>query len=283
MKKTILIAALTCGMFTLLTAEVMNDSGQAGAVGSPGEGTCWNGCHNSFALNSGAGSIELRTGTTNNEYVPGQTYSMTFKVAYPGRSLFGMGLEALNSVNTNAGSLVITDAARTRILTSNLAGSVGRNSVTHTLNGGTSADSMLFNFNWVAPAAGTGNVTFYFCGNAANGNATSLDDYIYQGTTVLTERNTTGIEPIESNIDVNVFPSVINDEMNIRCQPAVTGIISIQLFDLQGKLVRSESSSATGQQELTTTWNGLSSLGKGTYLLNIQSGERSVVKRIIIQ
>jgi hypothetical protein len=283
MKKTMFIAALTCGMFTLLTAEVMNDSGQAGAVGSPGEGTCWNGCHNSFALNSGAGSIELRTGTTNNEYVPGQTYSMTFKVAYPGRSLFGMGLEALNSANTNAGSLVITDAARTRILTSNLAGSVGRKSVTHTLNGGTSADSMLFNFNWVAPAAGTGNVTFYFCGNAANGNATSAGDYIYQGTTVLTERNTTGIEPIESNIDVNVFPSVINDEMNIRCQPAVTGIISIQLFDLQGKLVRSESSSATAQQELTTTWNGLSSLGKGTYLLNIQSGERSVVKRIIIQ
>ena len=261
----------------------MDDNGRAGAVGSPGEGTCWTGCHNTYAINSGAGSIELRTGTTNNEYIPGQTYSMTFKVAFPGRSLFGLGVEALNSANTNAGSFVITDPVHTRTKTSTLTGSVGRISVTHTLNGGANADSMLFNFNWIAPAAGTGNVTFYYCGNAANGTGTSAGDYIYQGSTILTERSTTGIETVENNLGVTVFPSIINDEMNIRLQTGVTGALSIQLFDLQGKLVRSESSTTTAQEELTLTWNGLSSLGKGTYLLNIQSGDRSVVKRIIVQ
>jgi len=283
MNKTVFIATLVCGMFGLLTAEVMDDNGRAGAVGSPGEGTCWTGCHNSFAINSGAGSIELRTRTTNNEYVPGQTYSMTFKVAYPGRSLFGLGVEALNDNNTNAGTFVITDAAHTRTKTSTLTGSVGRISVTHTLNGGASADSMLFNFNWIAPAAGTGNVTFYYCGNAANANASDAGDYIYTGTTVLTERSTTGIESPDNNSSFSIYPTVISNEMNIRITPQSTGNLLLNIFDVQGKLVRSETTSVFTMNELTWNVTGMSSLGKGTYIVSIQNGSQSLVKRIVLQ
>lgn len=281
MKKQLLVSVLAAGLFVGLTSEILSDNGKAGATGSPGEVDCTN-CHNSYALNSGGGSIALNTGTTNNQYTPGVTYQMTFTVTYSGRNLFGLGVEALNSSNNNAGTFVITDAASTRTKTA-LIGTVSRISVVHQFNGGASANSKVFSFSWTAPAAGTGNVTFYYCGLAANANGSESGDYVYRGSTVLTEMNTSGIEEASSNIDFSVFPTLIQDQATIRVTPVTSGTMSVQLFDLTGRQVRSESLDVIAGDSREIRWEGLSSLSKGTYLVSILNGNATEVKRIVIQ
>lgn len=276
MKKKLIAAGLFLSMFAVLTAEIMDDNGRAGYTGAPGESTCtYSGCHTTYALNSGSGIIELRTGTTNNQYVPGQVYNMQFKVAKSGHNLFGLGVEALDASGNNAGTLSITQSTRTQIKTRTI-GAYTRRCVVHTLNGGAGTDSMVFNFNWTAPQSGT--VTFYYCGNAANNNGNESGDYIYSGSTVLTPVSSTAINEMENAVSVDVFPNPVHDRCVIRLSGSGREAVSVQLFDLSGKLVKSETS-----PEADVEWTGLSSLPKGVYLLSARTPNSEFVKRIVLQ
>lgn len=173
-------------IFIITTAAVLSSTGRAGRTGSPGESTCVS-CHNDFALNSGGGSITIRnTGMNNWTYVPGATYTISVKVAKAGATLFGVGVECLTATNNNAGSFTITNPGSTKLLSATVSG-VSRINVVHTQNGGLANDSNVFVFNWTAPPAGTGNVTFYFAGNAADNDQSNNGDYIYSGSQVVTE------------------------------------------------------------------------------------------------
>jgi hypothetical protein len=79
MKKHLLILIISVLIFTGTSAFVwVSSSGIAGQTGAPGEGTC-SGCH------SGGGgvttvSISAVPAFTNNEYVAGQTYTLSIIV-----------------------------------------------------------------------------------------------------------------------------------------------------------------------------------------------------------
>ncbi len=189
MLKKLLISALPIMLLAMLTSTKMSDNGKAGRTGSPGELTCIT-CHNSYALNSGGGSISIQCMEMPTfEYTPGQTYMMSVTVARTGNSLFGVDIEALTSLNDNAGVLAITNSASTTIKNITISGIV-RHNITHTLNGGASSpNSKVFNFSWTAPASGTGNITFYFTGAACNSSTSTSGDYIYSGSQIFTENS----------------------------------------------------------------------------------------------
>jgi hypothetical protein len=279
MKKSLLILSACFILLATLTAEMMSDNGIAGYAGSPGENKC-NNCHSTYAINSGAGSIELRTGMTNNEYVPGQTYDMTFKVAFTGRHLFGMGLEALNSTNTNAGTLVITDAVHTTTKNATV-GTASRKSVVHTLNGGNSQDSMLFHFRWIAPTTGT--VTFYYCGACTNASATNAGDYIYNGSTVVNPAGSTGINGNSTPIGVSIYPNPTSQSLHINCTAGSNGITSFELYSIDGKLVRAENRTLLAGQQVELLWNEMAAYPNGVYLLHVRNAAGESTKRIVIQ
>lgn len=176
-------------MILALSSNMMSDNGKAGATGSPSESNCTN-CHGDFSLNSGGGSVTISsTNLTGWQYTPGVTYHMTVTVAKSGNPLFGVGVECLTSGNQNAGTLIITDAASTQIKTATISG-VSRRNVVHQLNGGLSSGSKSFNFDWTAPTAGTGTVTFYFAGLAGNNDGNEGGDYVYTGSRTVTEAST---------------------------------------------------------------------------------------------
>ena len=182
MFKKLLIAVLPFGVLVLLCSAIVKQNGIAGRTGSPGESNCRS-CHSDFALNSGGGSITIQSpGTPGFQYTPGQTYSMSVTVAQSSINLFGVGIEALNSSNINAGTLSNVNS-NLHVLT---AGN-GRTNLVHSTNGGASSNSKVFSFSWLAPVAGTGNVTFYFAGVAANGNNSDGGDWVYTGTQIFTE------------------------------------------------------------------------------------------------
>src|SRR5204863_8988529 len=93
---------------------------------------------------------------------------------------FGFEISPQSITGTLLGTLMITNTTETQL--------VGANKyVTHKLAGTTGAGSKTWNFNWTAPVAGTGNVTFYGAFNVANNSGNSSGDTIYKSTLVVSE------------------------------------------------------------------------------------------------
>lgn len=152
-------------------------------TGAPGEQTCAiSGCHTSFAVNSGTGTLSI-TGLPASGYTEGQQINLTVTLNQASRSLYGFSLTALDSQGRRAGTLTVTDSNRTLLQTSVVNGNL-RQYISHNFGGsipnGTNQGS--WTFRWTAPATSTGTVTFYFAGNAANGNGAEAGDFIYTKT-----------------------------------------------------------------------------------------------------
>lgn len=282
MKKTLLSFVFAFSCFIIFTSGVEDNNGKAGRTGSPGEQTCVNGCHSSFALNSGPGSVVLTSNIPNNEYTPGQVYTMNLTVTHAGVSLFGMGLEALTSTNANAGTL--TAGTGNQIKSTTISG-VSRKNITHTLNGGSgTSGSHSFTFTWTAPAVGTGNATFYFSGVAANGNNSNQGDYVYNSSQVFTEYVTpSSVAETNSNFySVNVFPNPVKDELNINYSLLSSEKVTASIYSLTGELIsRLDESNQTSGEHLIHS--NVSSLSKGIYLLELKAGNQIETKKIIVE
>ncbi|NJN77443.1 MAG: hypothetical protein HC803_03220 [Saprospiraceae bacterium] len=114
----------------------------------------------------------FNTGTTTpvTNYMPGTTYDLKVTIAHASGAPAGYGFQMValkNSTNTSTGTWT-TPGSNTQIAT---AGT--RSYVEH---GGGASASNIFTTKWVAPASGTGNVTFYSAGNAVNGNGGTSGD-----------------------------------------------------------------------------------------------------------
>ncbi len=191
MKKSILIilSVITC-LAVILWPETSAHSNGSGAptgyTGSPNDfsgRTCsaGGGCHN--------GGATAQTGWVTSTvpacgYAPGQTYSVTVSVTSTGRTKFGFSASPQTAGGTTAGTLI--SAAGMQI---NGAGRY----ITHTSAGTaqTSTNSRTWTFQWTAPAAGTGTVTFYAAMNATNSSNSSAGDMIYSSSLAIGEAPTT--------------------------------------------------------------------------------------------
>lgn len=118
----------------------------AGVTGSPGDGSNCTSCHGGTATTT-AGLI-----TTNipaGGYLPGQTYQITATNNLTGSGKYGFEVSPQNVTGTQLGTLVAGTGSQ-------LVG--GTKYVTH-INANSTTHA--WTFGWVAPAAGTGPVTFY--------------------------------------------------------------------------------------------------------------------------
>ena len=164
----------------------------APALGTlPAETNC-TGCHTSFALNSGAGKVEILDLPTS--YIPGQEYTIRVAVSQTGFTKYGFELTALDSTGNKAGDLANLDTNRTAVNTA-LFGTAGaqvtRQYIYHALLslGGTApnlAERSEWTFKWTAPATRIGKIGFYATGNAANAAAGNQGDYIYSTVATVT-------------------------------------------------------------------------------------------------
>ena len=261
--------------FIVFTSEIQSDNGKAGYTGSPGETKC-NNCHSSYALNSGGGSVVLTSNMVNWQYEPGYTYDMTLTVSRTGNSLFGMGLEALTTSNTNAGTLTVTNN-HTQIKTKTVS-SVVRNNMVHTLNGGASSNSMAFTFRWVAPASDIGNITMYFCGVAANNNGNENNDYVYNSSQLITPMTGTGISEFAEGQSLSVYPNPASANVTVKTAFSDSDPVSLKLYDHRGNLVHLLN--LTGNNEGAID---VSAYAKGIYFLTAESGDKKFSRKLLIQ
>lgn len=281
MIRKLLLSVLPLAMIALFTSEKMSDNGKAGYTGSPGEQTCTN-CHNDFTLNSGGGSVAIGAPTmTNWEYTPGTTYNMSVTVARSANNLFGLAVEALDGTNDNAGTLNITDAVSTQIKSRTVSG-ISRRNVVHQLNGGATAGSKEFDFSWTAPATNIGPVTFYFSGLAADGQADEGGDYVYAGSQVANP-NTSAINEVNGTGVASVYPNPASSFINVTYTAKQSGLVTMNLFSLNGQLVQKQIASGTQPGLHTEVISNLNELPLGVYLLQTIVDGSAKIQKVIIQ
>ena len=176
-------------------SAVMNsDAPPAGRTGAPGEGTCST-CHG--ALNDGLGTLTISGIPT--AYIPGTKYAVTLALARTGKTRWGFQVTSLFAAgNAMAGTLEAPSnltqvlSKTSRFYVSHLSGSGADGTFSGTADGPVS-----WTFDWTAPAAGGGTVTFYFTGVACdNDGQDSAGDLVYTAAASYTEGSPTAITPV---------------------------------------------------------------------------------------
>ena len=170
-------------LFIAIVAYAKETGPDPAHTGAPGELVC-TACHDtpSEMPNFGSGSVRVEAAPGNdlftNSYVPGQTYTLRVTVQHGGRTRFGFQLTALDLDGNRAGTL---EPLNTDSQLNPETGANGRQYLQHTESGTHTftTGSRTWQFRWTAPSTDVGPVRFYVAGNAANGDGTNQNDFIY--------------------------------------------------------------------------------------------------------
>ena len=163
-------------------------------TGAPNETTCAQaGCHAGNDLNASGGSLMLTIPET---YIPSEVYTIVVNLSRAGQSRWGFEMTALDADGTSVGSFAADDAGNTQVSETN-----SKQYIQHTSIGtaqGTN-DAHSWEFQWTAPDADIGPITFYAAGNTANGDFGATGDYIYT-----TQEESTPPIPVVAGVSLEV-------------------------------------------------------------------------------
>ncbi len=271
MKKLLLFILLTA-VFTLTTAFIISSAGITNQTGSPGEGTCAS-CHGG----GGGTTSVLISGSpafVSNQYVPGQTYTITLNVINNSFTKFGFDAEILNPSNVNAGNI-------TTALTGVQIVNVTRKNATHT-TAKTGTGSALFQFVWVAPLTGT--ATVYAAGNAIDGTGGTGGDKGGNGSLVLTPDLSAGIsEATVSGISgLNIYPNPVRSDFKISYNLITTANVKAALYNLQGQEIAIITNEDQGMGAHVLDAQLPTDLAKGAYFVKLSVNGNQAVQRLIL-
>jgi hypothetical protein len=273
--KKIFTISISLFVLTLLFAfNKLNSGGVIGTTGSPSEGLC-TGCHG-----GGAGTTTISITSTPafsaNTYSPGTLYSVTITVGNSSFSRFGFDCEILTASNTNAGTM---SGAGSGAQFFNFS---GKKNVTHTTPK-TGTASASWTFNWAAPA--NGDATFYVAGNAVNLDGGTNGDKPGSTAMTISAPIGTGIQTVSKNnlSAISIFPNPASDFMNVSYVLASQENVSIEIMEINGKLVKTLVNEAQepGPHSQITDLKGIP---KGIYFVRTSiGGEKASQKLISIQ
>lgn len=249
---------------TELTAN--NTGAPSMRTGSPGDTKSCTTCHIGTAQNV---TGIMSTNVPPAGYTPGSTYIIDAVCTDATRSRFGFEISPQNTTGAKLGVLTITDATRTKLVGSGKY-------ITHTSAGTTGAGTITWSFNWTAPPAGTGDVTFYGAFNFTNHNNASSGDVIKLSQITIPENVTTGIDLASDAGKISVYPNPARDVVRISLpQSAREG--SVQLFSLSGELISVPEISSSGDLvELN-----VATLSSGTYFVTFATENGNYTGKLI--
>ena len=255
MKKTLLFTvSILLGLTFLTYPGIINGNvngsnfGNGGRTNSPIDlGNNCTQCHNA-TLNNGQGSVVITSNMPNNEYIPGQTYTITVTSSHPSFTTYGFELTAENG-SSKAGTFTITNSSQTQLCN-------GGNAVTHKVQGTLGSATKTWTVDWIAPgfASSTGTVDFYVCAITGNGDGDNSGDQVYINVYTVTEQQVNSIQEKEQLF--SIFYS--DDKINIDA----TNIIElINIYNINGQLVKSVKSDS----KIIST----SDLSEGIYVVEL--------------
>ena len=256
-------------LFSSLPATSKKSSPPAGNCGDPLTNvTCAkSGCHSGTAsVNDGKFSITLNGQPLSGfSYVPGTTYSMNLVLDNGGTSpIYGFQLCALSGV-VSAGTLAVTNTANTKINTLSGITYIGHNAANANNN---------WTFNWTAPAAGVGNVTFYYSGVSGNGNNSDSGDMIYKSSATISEL-VSSISEWNGVQQIRLFPNPVQHRLQVSWEQSEAEAISLVLLSADGRVCREQ------KAEGTEASFDVENLPAGLYFVQITNGNQSRMEKFV--
>ncbi|WP_118976491.1 choice-of-anchor V domain-containing protein [Taibaiella koreensis] len=279
MKRPIILTSVVlCGMYLILGSNAAGPATAGNGIrnGGPGSsGTCAS-CHGGGSGTTTA-AITLKVKATGaavtGSYVPGTVYTLTLTGNNPGLDFFGFQVTASKGTS-QAGSFSNLGSDK------HAASIGGLQVIEHSTSLAKSGGVYTVSFDWTAPAAGTGTVTFNGIINGVNHDGGTSGDKTSDVVTVnLTETPSVGIaeEGIWKNLNMSPVPA--SDMLNISGEGITPGSYQLTVFDLNGKaLWQSTVNNQSGKLQASVPVHQLAS---GTYFLNIKG--KSQVSRMFIK
>lgn len=274
MKKRFLLLTFTLGV---LAFTFMSNSGgrasvaNADSTGANGGPFCQQ-CHSAGAFNPSLTIELLEEGTTNavTQYVPGMVYDVKMTVtADGGQSGFGAQMAAFSGTNVLAGLSAPSSNAQVGTL----------NGGDYLEQSGLSTTDGVFSGKWTAPAAGTGDVTFFGAGIAANGNGMTGGDGSTKGELTITEDLTSSVLGAEKlATELRVFPNPVANVLNIETVGTTTGQHTLTITNMVGQVVLNQQINLFGNDR---TQFDVSHLATGNYNLTLAQDGKIVSAKII--
>jgi hypothetical protein len=199
-------------------------------------------------------------------YIPGQTYTITVGTEQAGINKWGFQASPQNVSGNLLGTLVNTDNIRTQLTGSGKY-------ITHRAAGNSGSGSNSWSFDWIAPVAGTGEVTIYTSVNAANGTGSTAGDLIFTDALTIQEDESASVGSDFSTLAFSVYPNPA--EGNTLFINGVKSNSPYQLMDMSGRVILS------GVFEYTNNVNtiDLTGLMKGVYLVKTDSGNSRFIRK----
>jgi len=261
----------------------MSSAAPPSSTGAPGEVNCTtSGCHETYAVNSGPGSVSIipQVGFTN--YTPGQTYTISISVTQSSITRFGFQMVALKDKDsTNTGTFSTIDGSRNQIEPGygNLS---NRRYVTYTFkstNASSTPGNNTWSFKWTAPTTGEGSITFYAAGLAANNDGMDMGDYCYT-TSYKINSNTTQIS--ENEFSISTFPNPIKDKINVNYTLPESSNVTIDLVDLQGEIVENLFASLQDKGDYKLMLPLANRYKGGVYFIHFERDNKLTIKKVFI-
>ncbi|MCB0428878.1 MAG: T9SS type A sorting domain-containing protein [Flavobacteriales bacterium] len=294
-RKQILLTVFSATTLMIVTGVGIRKSagGPPYNTGAPDEKTCsggesGNACHGGVGVvdNPGDGVPAILFNGGNNYYVSGQTYTIKPSIYHAGVDRFGFQIVALKNVdNSNAGRFVLADTSKVRMQRPTWGCCQDRWYVMHQYYGTFPASANLgeWSFQWTAPPANEGAITFYAAFLAANNNGVndSLDETYTTTLTIYPYTGINGGDPFGQSI--RVFPIPAKNRVNISYELGNTTPVSIALLDMQGRIWATRLIESDTPGEHTLSVDIPDDLPKAVYLLRLVSEEGEVLKRIVVQ
>ncbi|MFM7016562.1 MAG: choice-of-anchor V domain-containing protein [Bacteroidota bacterium] len=277
MKKTLLIgfAVVTTLALSLTTLSVISypQGAPSGVANDPlgGNSTCTD-CHSGTAITATTQATITSTIPAAG-YTPGTVYTVTATVTYAGRSTFGFEVSPQNSSGTKLGTLTLTSSSTTKLVGSSKY-------ITQTQAGTTgTSGSHTWTFNWTAPAAGSGAVTFYGAFLAANGNGGSSGDQTYKTSYTVAEAVASGVNELQAN--TNALSVInLNSALHISYTAQSSATANVELYNLQGALVGSTSFDKQNAGNVELNFDLKGGLNTGIYIVKVQQGTQVLTKKL---
>jgi len=260
------------GLFSMVMiialSAFFNAGGSHGAkTGSPADGNSCTQCHSGTAQTAVSW---ISTDIPSDGYIGDETYTITVKGTHASVVRFGFELTAEDANNAKVGTFTITNTAETKLVNSSHA-------VTHTGNGYTpdNDSTKSWTFDWTAPITGTGNVKFYAALLAANGNMSTSGDVTYLTSLEVIENIASGINNGDNNSSINIYPSIVDEYINIRSQNG--NIKKIEIYNINGQMVMTKI--IDGNSSINRL--NLASLNSGNYIMSFEINDQLISKRFI--
>jgi hypothetical protein len=227
-----------------------------GYTGSPGDGKDCTQCHGGTA-SPVIGWIT--SDVPDDGYMPGETYTITVTVSGSGDKGFEVSPQDLEG--NLIGSLIPGSGNKL----------VGGNTAV-TQSSSSSANPKIWQFQWVAPSSGVGDVTFY--------GAFTVNKPVTK-TSTLTLQENTGVYISENTpISLKIFPNPVKDHMLMELHRDNATFESIRILNAAGAVVYYESINLQAGKNIIHIQ--LPDIRPGIYFYMLQSEGRELSGKILI-